>query len=106
MNTHPRNYAPLGWVVRDRVEAEYRAPTKREGIEYLTVDAPHAACFSLYGRTSIECAPVAWRLAYLIARDTGEPITFDSLDHCMGLVVNDHEAVAYTIRNYGHGMYR
>jgi hypothetical protein len=105
MTTHPRDISPLGWKVRDAVEAEERQPTRAEGIEYLTADQPHARCFSRYGSTSIECAPVAWRLAYLVADAQGEPITFDALDHSMGLVVNGHEDVTYTIREYGQGWY-
>jgi hypothetical protein len=55
---------------------------------------------------SAECAPVAWRLAYVIAGLTGEPISYDCLDHAMSLVVNGHEDVAYIIRNYGNYKYR
>src|ERR1700735_1157544 len=60
---------------------------------------------SRYGRNSAECAPVAWRLAYVLARECGESVDLDSLDYAMSLVVNDHDDVAYTIRNYGHRMY-
>lgn len=49
---------------------------------------------------------VAWRLAYLTARETGEGITTDDLDHAMSLVVNNHDDVAYMVREYGHRMYR
>lgn len=61
---------------------------------------------SRYGRDSAECAPVAWRVSYLIARETGEPITRATLQADMGLVVNDSDSVAYTVRNYGRGHYR
>lgn len=105
MNTHPRDFSPLGWIVRDAVEADDREPTRAEGIAYLTADEPHARCFSRYGRSSAECAPVAWRVAYLTAREQGEPITFDNLDHSMGLVVNEHSDVAYKIRQYGNRWY-
>ena len=82
--------------------------TRRDGIAYLTTDAItgednghlRVPC-SRYGRTSRECAPTAWRVAYLVARDTGEAITRDKLDHAMGLVVNDHDDVSYMIRTYG-----
>lgn len=70
-----------------------------------TNDAGWLACFSHYGSTSRECAPVAWRLAYLVAREIGEPVDLDGLDHAMSLVVNDHEDVAYMVRNYGNGHY-
>lgn len=75
---------------------------RRDGIAYLVGDSPNALVpCSRYGRTGEECAPVAWRLAYLVARETGEPITTDSLDHAMSLVVNDHDDVAYMVRTYG-----
>lgn len=83
-------------------------PTRRDGIAYLTADGQddHLACFSRYGSTTRDCAPVAWRLAYLIARETGEPITSEVLDHAMSMVVNEHADVAYVIRNYGRRQYR
>lgn len=103
---HPRDYSPLGWAIRDRLEGEERDPARREGIAYLTLDGPHLACpCSRYGRTSEDCAPVAWRLAYLLARERGERLTFDELDYAMGLVVNDHDDVAYIIRTYGRYKY-
>lgn len=58
-----------------------------------------------YGTTSRECAPVAWRVAYLYARESGDPITLDDLDHAMSLVVNSSESVAYMVNEYGHGHY-
>ena len=61
---------------------------------------------SRYGTTSADCAPVAWRVAYLMARESGDDVTFDSLDYVMGLVVNDSDDVAYIVRQYGHGHYR
>lgn len=85
------------------------------GLDYPREDCPtcngtsragHLRTFSRYGNTSADCAPVAWRLAYLIARETGEGIDLDGLDHAMSLVVNDHDDVAVMVREYGHGMYR
>lgn len=63
---------------------------------------------SRYGSTARECAPVAWRLAYVLSRETGEDITEDLLDACMSSVMNEESpaGVAYTIRNYGGGKYR
>lgn len=61
---------------------------------------------SRYGRNARECAPVAWRLAYLLAREAGSPVTIDDLDHAMSLVVNEHDDVAHIVREYGHGHYR
>ncbi len=68
--------------------------------------AGNLATFSRYGRTSAECAPVAWRLAYLVARECGDEVTPESLDHAMGLVVNSHDDVAYMVNQYGRGHYR
>lgn len=61
---------------------------------------------SRYGATGAECAPIAWRVAYIMARETGEEITAETLDYYMGLVVNDSDDVAYIVREYGHRMYR
>ncbi len=61
---------------------------------------------SRYGSTSAECAPVAWRLAHLMERETGEPITPESLDNAMSLVVNDHDDVAHMVREHGRRQYR
>jgi hypothetical protein len=107
MLTHPRDYSPLGWAVRDAVEAQQRAPRRREGLAYFIADAPDAYCpCCRYGSTAADGAPVAWRLAYLIAREQGEPITFDDLDYAMGLVVNDHDDVASIIREHGQSKYQ
>lgn len=87
----------------------------RYGIKYTLDDCPtchgtnkakwvYVPC-SRYGTTSRECAFVAWRVAYLVSRETGEPITLDHLDHAMSMVVNDHEDVAYIVRQYGNYHY-
>jgi hypothetical protein len=82
------------------------AISRKDGIAYLVAECPGAyvPC-SRYGTTTEDCAPVAWRLAYLLARETGEEITTEDLDHAMGLVVNDHDDVSYMVRTYGHGHY-
>lgn len=36
-------------------------------------------------------------------REEGE---LDGLDHAMSLVVNEHESVAYMVREYGGGKYQ
>ncbi len=76
------------------------------GLAFLNRDGDLRVPCSRYGRCTSDCAPVAWRLAYLLARETGEAITEDSLDYAMGLVVNDHDDVAYIVRNYGRRQYR
>lgn len=87
----------------------FDSPASRaDGIAYLVADAPYAAVpCSRYGSTSHECAPVAWRVAYLVARESsGDPVTYADLDYAMSLVVNDSEDVAYLVRTYGNGHYR
>jgi hypothetical protein len=79
------------------------APMTREaGIAFLVSVAPHlrVPC-SRYGWDSESCAPVAWRVAEIIADATGEPITEDELDYAMGLVVNDHDDVESLLREHG-----
>lgn len=71
-----------------------------------TNEAGHLRAFSKYGRTTADCAPVAWRLAYVISSCNGEEITLDTLDHAMSLVVNEHDDVASIIRAHGNYKYR
>lgn len=56
---------------------------------------------SRYGRDTEDCAPVAYAAAVILAGETGEEVTEDSLDYVMGLVVNDHDDIEYLIRTYG-----
>lgn len=79
---------------------------RRDGLAYLMRCGESRVPCSRYGTRSSDCAEVAWRLSYIMARETGEPITADTLEYHMGLVVNDHDDVAHMIREYGHGTYR
>ena len=79
---------------------------RSEGIAYLMEGGNLKVPASRYGSNTEECAPVAWRVAYILSRETGEPITRDSLEYAMSLVVNDHDDVAYIVNNYGHGDYK
>lgn len=79
---------------------------RREGIAYLMAEGNLDVPCSRYGYDTATCAPVAWRLAYIVSTVNGDPITVDGLDHAMSLVVNDHDDVAYVIRKYGHRQYR
>lgn len=83
-------------------------PQRRHGIALLTRNGAdnNLRCFSRYGWNTKECAPVAWRLAYVFSRETGEPITSDLLQSMMGHVVNDDATVAELIRAHGHYEYR
>lgn len=85
------------------------------GIEYTLDDCPtcrgtneadwlFVPC-SRYGGSTGQCALVAWRVAYLVSRETGEAITLDHLDHAMFMVVNNHDDVAYMVRQYGNYHY-
>lgn len=78
---------------------------RADGMAFLMQDGNLAVPGGRYGSDTEACAPVAWRLAYLLARETGEPITEDGLDNAMGLVVNSHDDVSYVINQYGHGHY-
>ena len=79
--------------------------TRKQGLEYLMSDGNLPVPCSRYGYDTVSCAPVAWRLTYILAREQGEPITEDNLNYAMSLVVNNHDDVAYMVRNYGHGHY-
>jgi hypothetical protein len=86
---HPRDYAPLGWQIRDRVEPEGREPTRDEAIDYLTLDGPRLPCFSLYGSTAADCARAAWQLASAISQGTGEPLTFEQIDESVQAILDE-----------------
>jgi hypothetical protein len=78
------------------------AMTREAGIAFLVKDGPHllVPC-SRYGRDAEDCAPVAWRVAEIIADESGEPIAEDDLDYAMGLVVNDSDDVESLLREHG-----
>lgn len=84
---------------------------RSEGIAHLLrdprtgEDCSRDRVYGRYGPTTADAAPVAWRLAYLIARNVGEEITSQDLDYAMSLVVNEHDDVAYIVRTYGRSNY-
>ncbi len=78
---------------------------RRDGIAYLMADGNLRVPCSRYGRNTEECAPVAWRVAYLCAKEQGEPITREALDHAMSMVVNDHDDVRDIVIMLGRGWY-
>jgi hypothetical protein len=78
---------------------------RSEGIAYLMSDGDNYVPCSRYGRHTSDCAPVAWRFAYLVARESHQPLDTDLLDWAMGLVVNDHDDVRHFIREYGYRHY-
>jgi hypothetical protein len=79
--------------------------TRKQALAYLTRDGDLSVLCSRYGRSTSECAPVAYRFAYLLARENGGVVNEMALDYAMGLVINDHDDVAYMVRNYGHRHY-
>lgn len=63
--------------------------------------AGYLACpGSRYGRTSADCAPIAYQLARLWARKDGSTPSYESLDYAMGLVVNDSDVPERDISQY------
>jgi len=69
-----------------------RSLTREEAIAYLTYDGEDGwlgtpACH--WGRTSADCAPVAYFLAQIHEDANGSLIDPDMLDSCMSSVVND-----------------
>lgn len=86
------------------MDSEYFA-RRADGIAWLLKDGNLRVPCSRYGRDTEQCAPVAWRVAFLTARESGEGISKDLLDFTMGLVVNEHSDVAYMVKTYGRGQY-
>lgn len=68
-----------------------RSLTADEAIEYLTYAGADAGlkCFSHWGSTTADCAPVAYVVALIHEDANGTLIDPDLLDSCMSSVVND-----------------
>lgn len=81
---------------------------KDEAIRYLTHEVNgatytgdlHVPC-SRWGRNGHECAMVAYDLDVIVSAETGHGMNHATLDYAMGLVVNDHDDVAFTFANNG-----
>ena len=67
--------------------------TRADALAHLMRDGNLRVPCSRYGHDTETCAPVAYTAAAKYAEETGEPLTLDSLDYMMGLVVNDHDDV-------------
>lgn len=65
--------------------------------DFLQLDAGAVPC-SRYGSTSGECSGAAIAAACLYAHESGEPVTFDSLDGTMSQAVNDSDGLACIVR--------
>ena len=77
-------------------------PIDREtGIAFLMEEGDLLVPCSRYGRHTSDCAEVAWRVAEIMDEANGDGISRYSLEHDMGLVVNDHDDVAYLLATYG-----
>jgi hypothetical protein len=76
--------------------------TEAQATKILTRNGGRVPC-SRYGYDSESCAPVAYAAAVIVYGETGEYLGsfLDILDHCMSLVVNDHDDPGYLIANYG-----
>lgn len=74
--------------------------TESGALAFLTRDSGRVPC-SRYGWDSASCAPIAYAVAAILSGETSEPITEESLDWVMGLVVNDHDDPETMIRDYG-----
>lgn len=68
--------------------------TRKEAIAFLTREGNFRVPCSRYGRDSLECAAVTWRAAQRL----DDPPTFEDLEYLMGLVVNDHDDIAYLLK--------
>jgi hypothetical protein len=55
---------------------------------------------SRYGSTTARCAPTAYELARIWAREDSDVITYERLDYAMSLVVNDSETPERDIEQY------
>lgn len=117
-NIDGTGYVPaLGLVTshpfRSRGEAEAYAvrnyggvpasdPIRRaDGLAYLMRHGNLGVPGGRYGSDTRSCATIAWRLSVLMARETGNPMSYAQLESDMGAVVNSSDDVAYIIRNYG-----
>ena len=74
--------------------------TEGEALDYLLQHRGKVPC-SRYGGDTDSCAPTAVACAVILAAETGEPMTTETVDHLMSLVVNDHDDPAYLMATYG-----
>ena len=74
--------------------------TKQEAYEYLLQDEGSVPG-SRYGYNTRSCMPLAYAVYVIVSSETGEDRGIESLDHAMGLVVNNSDGPEYLIRNYG-----
>jgi hypothetical protein len=76
-------------------------PDERHAMAYLMQDGNLAVPCGRYGSDTEDCARVAIVVARILQDATGEPTTYRSLDHVMGLVVNSSDEIASLILEHG-----
>lgn len=75
--------------------------TQSQAVAYLTRDGNLLVPASRYGMDTIQCAPIAYLVARIVAADRDTPLTRDDLEHAMALVVNNHDDPLTLIRQHG-----
>lgn len=85
---------------------EDRDVSEGEMLEYLETEGDLQCPGSRYGTRTSTCAPwaVAMQLIYWDANGGGDAPLSDSLDHFMGLVVNDHDDVLTLVADNIHAL--
>jgi len=71
-----------------------------EAVAFLMRDGNLGVPAGRYGRDSAECAEVAWKVEEIVSAATGEPITAQSLDGTMGMVVNSNDDIQYLLDDH------
>lgn len=75
--------------------------TLAQAISYLTSEGNLKVPASRYGTDTLQCAPIAYVVARIIAADTDSTLTGADLEHAMALVVNNHDDPLTVIRKHG-----
>lgn len=87
-------------VLTESAPDEFDIDEKDAAIAYLMRDGNLLVPASRYGRDTETCAQVAWEVASVVASETGSPITKESLDDDMSMVVNDSSEVEELLSDY------
>lgn len=84
----------------------FYADDQRSALAFLMRHGNLAVPCSRYGADTESCAVFAFAASCVLAFETGEDITADTLDHMMGLVVNDHDDPAQLMLDHGDEEHR
>ena len=68
---------------------------------YLLQDGNLRVPGGIYGTDTKTCADLAVPVLVILQGETGEPFSFEGVDHLMGLVVNGHPDPGYLMATYG-----